>query len=76
MTVNPLAIWRGTGPGTPAGTIAPGQDTDLVVWDGDPLEPSTNAVAMLVEGRQVSLDSRQDALARRYRDVATPLAQP
>jgi imidazolonepropionase-like amidohydrolase len=76
ITTNPLAIWRGSGPGIPAGTIAPGQDTDLVVWDGDPLEPSTNAVAMLVEGRQVSLDSRQDALARRYRDVATPPVQP
>lgn len=76
ITTNPMAIWRGTGPGAPAGTIAPGQDTDLVVWDGDPLEPSTNAVIMLVEGRQVSLETRQDMLARRYRDVATAPVQP
>jgi len=47
-----------------------------VVWDGDPLEPLSNAVAMLVEGRQVSLETRQDMLARRYRDVATAPVHP
>jgi len=68
ITVNPMAIWR---PGLAAGAIAAGQDADLVVWDGDPLEPSTNAVAMLIEGRQVSLDNRQAALARRYLGAAS-----
>lgn len=63
LTVNPLAIWRR---GEDAGLLAPGQAADLVVWDGDPLEPSTNAVAVLVEGRPVSLRTRQDALAARY----------
>ena len=73
ITVNPMAIWRR---GTPSGMIAAGQDADLVVWDGDPLEPSTNAVAMLVEGRPVSLDNRQTALARRYLNAATAPVQP
>ena len=68
ITVNPMAIWRR---GAAAGAIAAGQDADLVVWDGDPLEPSTNAVAMLIEGRQVSLDNRQAALARRYLGAAS-----
>jgi imidazolonepropionase-like amidohydrolase len=63
VTVNPIAIWRR---GEPAGLIAPGQDADLVVWDGDPLEPSTNATAVIVEGKSVSLETRQDLLARRY----------
>lgn len=66
LTVNPIAIWRR---GAPAGAIAPGQQADLVMWDGDPLEPSTNAVAIIVEGKPVPLETRQDALARRYRTV-------
>jgi imidazolonepropionase-like amidohydrolase len=64
VTINPLAIW-----GRGGGTLAPGADADLVVWDGDPLEPSTNAVNVIVEGRQASTRSRQDLLAERYKDV-------
>lgn len=64
VTVNPLAIW-----GRGGGTLAPGANADLVIWDGDPLEPSTNAVAVIVEGRQASSRSRQDMLAERYRDA-------
>ncbi|MCW4460704.1 amidohydrolase family protein [Sphingomonas sp. BT-65] len=64
VTVNPLSIWSKGG-----GTLAPGSEADLVVWDGDPLEPSTNATAVIVEGRWVSARSRQDLLAERYRDI-------
>lgn len=64
VTVNPLSIW-----GRDGGTLAAGSDADLVVWDGDPLEPSTNATAVIVEGRRVSARSRQDLLAERYRDI-------
>jgi imidazolonepropionase-like amidohydrolase len=63
ITVNPLVIW-----GTPhAGTLVPGSDADLVVWDGDPLEPSTNATAVVIAGKPVSTTSRQSELVRRYR---------
>jgi hypothetical protein len=41
-----------------------------VVWDGDPLEPSTNATAVIVDGRPAHLKTRQDALAERYLDPA------
>lgn len=64
VTTAPLAIW-----GRGGGTLAPGADADLVIWDGDPLEPSTNAVRVIVEGREVSNRSRQDVLAERYRDA-------
>ncbi|MBB5707207.1 amidohydrolase family protein [Sphingopyxis panaciterrulae] len=64
VTVNPLAIW-----GRGGGALTPGADADLVVWDGDPLEPSTNAVSVIVEGREASTRSRQDLLAERYRDA-------
>lgn len=64
VTVNPLSIWSKGG-----GTLSAGADADLVVWDGDPLEPSTNAAAVIIEGRRVSARSRQDLLAERYRDI-------
>jgi imidazolonepropionase-like amidohydrolase len=63
VTANPIAIWR---KGEAAGLIAPGQAGDLVVWDGDPFEPLTNATVVIVEGKSVSLTTRMDALARRY----------
>ena len=63
VTANPIAIWR---KGEAAGLIAPGQAADLVVWDGDPFEPMTNAQTVIVEGKPVSLATRMDALARRY----------
>jgi imidazolonepropionase-like amidohydrolase len=61
MTTNAAAIWGGR----PA-TIAAGNAADLVVWDGDPIEPISNPVAILIEGRSVSLETRQTALERRY----------
>lgn len=64
VTVNPLSIWSKGG-----GTLSAGAEADLVVWDGDPLEPSTNAAAVIVEGRQLSARSRQDLLAERYKDI-------
>ena len=64
VTTNPQAIW-----GAGGGTLTPGADADVVVWDGDPLEPSSNAMAVIIEGRQASNRSRQDLLAERYRDV-------
>lgn len=64
VTVNPLAIW-----GRGGGRLTPGADADLVIWDGDPLEPSTNALAVIVEGRETAIRSRQDQLAERYREV-------
>lgn len=64
VTTIPLAMWRQEG-----GTLAAGSPADLVIWDGDPLEPSTNALHVIVEGREISTVSRQDRLAARYRDV-------
>lgn len=64
VTVNPLAIWGRVG-----GTLTPGADADLVVWDGDPLEPSSIALHVIVEGREASNRSRQDMLAERYKDA-------
>jgi hypothetical protein len=48
------------------GTIAPGQDGDLVIWDGDPLEPASLAVTVLIAGREISLATHQTELRDRY----------
>jgi imidazolonepropionase-like amidohydrolase len=48
------------------GTVQNGKDADLVIWDGDPLEPSTSAMHVWVRGIEMSLESRQSELARRY----------
>jgi len=65
VTVNAHAIWDPSG----GGTLSAGTQADLVIWDGDPLEPSSNAVAVIIEGRTVSIRSRQDLLAERYKNL-------
>lgn len=54
--------------GLPAGTatLGPGSAADLVVWDGDPLEPASAPVIVLIDGRQVSQVTRQTLLRDRY----------
>ena len=64
MTSTPASIF---GLGERYGTVRPGADADLVVWDGDPLEPSTSALHVWIRGIEVPLDAtRQHALAERY----------
>jgi imidazolonepropionase-like amidohydrolase len=59
----PAQIW---GVADRCGTIAPGLDADLVVWDGDPLEPSSLAATVFINGREVSLVTHQSELRDRY----------
>ena len=59
----PAQIW---GVADRHGTIAPGVDADLVIWDGDPLEPSSLATTVFVTGREVPLTTHQSELRDRY----------
>jgi hypothetical protein len=52
--------------GDRCGTIANGGDGDLVIWDGDPLEPSTLPVTVLISGKEMSLATHQTELRDRY----------
>ncbi|WP_265270421.1 amidohydrolase family protein [Sphingomonas lycopersici] len=61
LTVNPLGAF-----GIAGGKLEAGAEADLVIWDGDPLELSTNALAVIVEGRESSLENRQSRLVDRY----------
>ncbi|MEE4360883.1 MAG: amidohydrolase family protein [Pseudomonadales bacterium] len=65
ITRTPAQIW---GVDDRLGAIAPGMIADLVVWTGDPLELSTWAETVLVEGREIPMDSRQLRLRDRYRN--------
>jgi len=73
ITVVPAEIW---GIAARCGTIAPGKDGDLVLWDGDPLEPSSAALIVLVAGKEVSLVTRQKELRDRYLPKAGLTAVP
>jgi imidazolonepropionase-like amidohydrolase len=57
----------GLGRGT--GTLAPGAPADLVIWTGDPLELSTWAERVMIDGRWASMESRQTRLLERYRHL-------
>ena len=53
--------------GRPGGRIAPGQPATVVLWSGDPLELSSIAERVVIDGREYPSDSRQRRLAERYR---------
>jgi imidazolonepropionase-like amidohydrolase len=51
---------------TDLGTLAAGKRADVVVWDGDPLELASAPMAVFIDGKPVTLVSRQTKLADRY----------
>jgi len=63
LTADTAKIW---GIETQAGEIAPGRGADLVIWDGDPLEPSSAPVMVLIAGQEASLETLQTRLRDKY----------
>ncbi len=51
---------------TPRKAFGQGADKHLVVWSGDPFELSTRVVEVWIDGRPVSLQTRQTLLRDRY----------
>ncbi len=49
-----------------SGRIAAGKNADLVLWSADPFEISSKVDLMWINGKQVTTQSRQDALRNRY----------
>ncbi len=66
MTVNPAKIF---GVSDSYGTLDAGKDADIVVWSGDPLELASSPDAVLIEGKQIELTSRQTKLRDRYKTL-------
>lgn len=66
LTVNPARLF---GIQDRYGTLAAGQDADVVVWDGDPLEVMSAPDAVIVRGVDLPLVSRQTKLRDRYQNL-------
>ena len=48
------------------GSIESGKFADIIVWDGDPLEPSSFPKIVMIEGELHGLSSRSSKLTERY----------
>ncbi|HEY0013996.1 MAG TPA: amidohydrolase family protein [Allosphingosinicella sp.] len=55
------------GLGGEVGSLRPGRRADVVIWNGDPLELSSNVEAVWIDGVAQSLENRQTRLRDRYR---------
>jgi imidazolonepropionase-like amidohydrolase len=55
------------GLGNEIGSLAPGRRADLVIWSGDPLEGSSNADQVFIDGVRQPLETHQTRLRDRYR---------
>lgn len=64
LTRNPALIW---GVADRSGTLEPGYEADLVIWDGDPFEPLSGIVSVFLRGKEVTAPTRQRELRERYR---------
>ncbi|GAA4741803.1 amidohydrolase family protein [Sphingomonas daechungensis] len=58
------------GMGRDIGSLTPGRRADVVIWSGDPLQVSSNADAVFIDGVQQPMDTRQTKLRDRYRDLS------
>lgn len=58
------------GMGREIGSLLPGRRGDLVIWSGDPLEGSSAAETVFIDGVRQPLDNHQTRLRDRYRDLA------
>jgi len=67
LTAHPAEIF---GLGAEYGRIAPGYVADLVLWSGDPLEVTSLAEQVWIDGRAQRMRSRQTELRDRYRPGA------
>jgi imidazolonepropionase-like amidohydrolase len=54
------------GMGGEIGSLRPGRRADVVVWSGDPLETTSVAQMVMIDGVQQPLDTRQTKLRDRY----------
>jgi len=70
LTVEPARLW---GIDDHYGTLEAGKAADVVIWSGDPLELTTTAEHVFVDGREVSKETRQEDLFRRYRTLRADL---
>ena len=66
LTVNPARIF---GLGDDTGTLEENSRADLVIWSGDPLEVTSAADQVIINGKAMPMVSRQTLLRDRYLPV-------
>ena len=57
------------GMGGDFGSLAPGRRGDVVIWSGDPLEGSSAAEQVFIDGVRQPLETHQTRLLERYRNL-------
>ncbi len=73
MTIEPAKIW---GVANRLGSLEPGKEANLVIWDGDPLEVTSFPERVILRGEQIPMHSRQIELRDRYRTLPAGPASP
>ena len=73
VTLVPAQIF---GLGERMGSLQAGRTANIVIWSGDPFELSTVAEQVIIRGRRMEGDSRQDMLVRRYRQLPPDYRAP
>jgi imidazolonepropionase-like amidohydrolase len=58
---------RAIGMGGEIGSLAPGRRADVVIWSGDPLEGTSAAEQVYIDGVRQPLETHQTRLLERYR---------
>ena len=66
LTLTPAEVF---GVADRVGSLTPGKDANVVVWNGDPFEFMTEAERVYIRGRSVKSPSRQDQLMERYKTL-------
>ena len=61
MTTAPSRIFGGR-----PRSLEVGNRADLVIWDGDPLEVTSYATSVILDGKVTSMETRQSKLLKRY----------
>lgn len=64
ITINPAKLY-----GLQPSEISPGNQADLIVWNGDPLELDTWASRVMLDGQWINMASRQTRLFDRYKNL-------
>jgi imidazolonepropionase-like amidohydrolase len=57
------------GMGGEIGSLERGHRADVVIWSGDPLQVTSEAEVVLIDGVQQPTETRQDKLRERYREL-------